>query len=228
MKSCCFGFKYVALLLVTTALNYSEITSLLILRGFRRCHQPPCFFLFFSPIQMLFLVSKYFIDAWNKAFPSWFCPVGQKLRLWFINTVNLTLRLLVLDPKCHRQVMQSADSVQMEFRFIWEFLIGSSRGLSAESGGVCIPTAAIKLAQKQHELHLICFGSFQGTGPCAHCCHRLNVWAGKARALQVGLTRSRASAWSETSSVTGNTTGGGVWGAISNVRHNLSMEQPLC
>lgn len=94
------------------ALNYSEITSLVILRGFGRCHQPPCFFLFFSPIQMFFLVSKYFIDAWNKVFPSWFCPVGQKLRLWFINTVNLALKLLVLDPKCHRRVLQSADSIQ--------------------------------------------------------------------------------------------------------------------
>lgn len=69
-------------------------------------------FFFFSPIQMFFLVSKYFIDAGNKAFPSWFCPAGQKLWLWFINTVNLALRLLVLDPKCHRQVMQSADSIQ--------------------------------------------------------------------------------------------------------------------
>lgn len=39
-------------------------------------------------------------------------------------------------------------------------MIDSHIGLSAESGGVCTPTAAIKSAQNQHELHLIRFGSF--------------------------------------------------------------------
>lgn len=145
----CFGFRAIALLLITTTLNYSEITSLVILGCFSICHQPPCFFLFFSPIQMFFFVSKYSIDAWNKAFPSCFCPAWQKLKLWFIDTVNLALRLLVLDPKCHRQVMQSADSIQTDSHssnLFENFLIDYSIRFSAESGIVCTPTAAIMLA----------------------------------------------------------------------------------
>lgn len=149
MKSCCFGFRAIALLLITTTLSYSEITSLGILRCFRRCHQLPCFFLFFSPIQMPFFDSKYSIDAWNKAFPSCFFPVWQKPRLWFIDTVNLALRLLVLDPKCHRQLMQSADSIQTDSHssnLFGNFLIDYSIRFSAESGIVSTPTAAVKLA----------------------------------------------------------------------------------
>lgn len=99
-----------ALLLITTTLNYSEITSLVVLED--------AFSLFISFYSSLlskcFFISKYSIGGCTKAFPSCFCPVWQQLRLWFINTVNLALRLLVLDPKCHRQVMQSADSIQTD------------------------------------------------------------------------------------------------------------------
>lgn len=101
------------------------------------------------PNVLLFFDSRYSTDTWNKAFPSCFCPVWQKLRLWFIDTVNLALRLLILDPKCHRQVVQSADSIQTDSHssHLFEiFVIDYSRRFSAESGVVCTPTAAIKLA----------------------------------------------------------------------------------
>lgn len=141
-----FGFRAIALLLITTTLNYSEITSLVVLED--------AFSLLVSfysslPSKCWVFIPKYSIDACIKGFPSRFCPVWQQLRLWFINTVNLALRLLVLDPKCHRQVMQSADSIQTDSHrsnLFENLLIDYSIIFSAESGVVRTPTAAVKLA----------------------------------------------------------------------------------